>query len=400
MNAPTSHLRPRDLLLESVAALLSRPLRSVLTCLGTIMGVGTLVGVVGLTTTAQAQVSARFDALAATTVTVEDHHTKEQVLTPGNAAKVLNQVNGVTAVGYSWPISEVKVIQATPTARPVTSTRVTAVSSGLFDAVGAEISNGRVFDSFHEKAKLPVVVLGQLAADRLGITDVSTQPAILLDNRPFTVLGIIAETDRRPELLGEVLIPTETALTRYPEPEGGGNNAATMLITTRPGAAQQVAREAPWVIAPQDTSQVSVVPPPDPRSLRESVNRDLSTLLLILAGVCLFIGAVGIANTTLVAVMERVPEIGLRRSLGARPIHIFGQIITESAMLGTLGGLIGATVGIFVVLIVSLTQHWAPVMDPWLAILAPLLGLIVGAMAGLQPSWQASRIQPTEALRR
>lgn len=285
-------------------------------------------------------------------------------------------------------------------AHPIASTKVTAASNGLFEAIGATISSGRTYDAFHENAALPVAVLGQLAAERLDITDVSTQPAVLVDDRPYTVVGIMSATERLPELLGDVLIPAETIRARYGEPQSGGSNASTMLISTRAGAAQQVAKEVPWALSPQDTSQVAVVPPPDPRSLRESVDRDLSTLLLTLAGVCLFIGAVGIANTTLVAVMERVPEIGLRRSLGARPVHIFSQIITESALLGSLGGLIGATVGVFVVLLVSVIQHWAPVMELWLPALAPLLGLVVGALAGLQPSWQASRIQPMEALRR
>ena len=133
------------------------------------------------------------------------------------------------------------------------------------------------------------------------------------------------------------------------------------------------------------------------------MDADLSNLLLALAAICLFIGAVGIANTTLVAVMERTPEIGLRRSLGARSRHVFAQIIAESSLLGVLGGVVGvvgATVGILAILAVSLVQGWTPVLEPGLVVVAPAIGLAVGALAGLQPSWQASRIQPTEALRR
>ncbi|HMQ65246.1 MAG TPA: ABC transporter permease [Arachnia sp.] len=397
---PTSVLRWQDLFLEALAALLSRPARSILTCLGTVLGVGTLVTILGLTTTAQAQVSARFDALAATTVTVEDHHTTDPVFTPASVMKVLGTVNGVLAAGYYWPVKQVEDVRLLPTEPVRAQLDVTAASPGLFAAIGAEVRAGALFNAFHEEQAQPVVVVGEIAAQRLDLPDIALQPSILINDRPYQVIGILSETTRMPELLSSILIPTATSLERFGEPMTSGNNAATLLISTRPGAARQVADEVPWAITPQDVAQVQVIPPPDPRTLRESVDGDLSTLLLALAGICLFIGAVGIANTTLVAVMERTPEIGLRRSLGARSRHIFAQIITESSVLGVLGGLIGATLGVFAILVVSLAQGWTPVLDPGLVIAAPAIGLVVGALAGVQPSWQASRIQPTEALRR
>ena len=117
---PMSRLRASDLAHEALAALIARPARSVLTGLGTVLGVGTLVTILGLTTTAQAQVSARFDALAATTVTVEDHHTATPVLTPEAADRVSSLVNGVEAVGYHWPVSGVADVRVVAS-RPVSS---------------------------------------------------------------------------------------------------------------------------------------------------------------------------------------------------------------------------------------------------------------------------------------
>jgi putative ABC transport system permease protein len=397
---PTSRLRASDLAHEALAALIARPARSVLTGLGTVLGVGTLVTILGLTTTAQAQVSARFDALAATTVTVEDHHTATPVLTPEAADRVSSLVNGVEAVGYHWPVSGVADVRVVAS-RPVSSRiQVTAASPGLFAVVDAAVSSGTLFDWFHDAHALPVAVVGEIAAQRLGLPDLALAPSVLVDDRPYTVVGVISATTRMPDLLSSVIIPAGAAEERFGPPSGSGGNVATMLIATRPGAARQVAAEAPWVLTPQDLGQVEVVPPPDPRTLRESVDADLSNLLLALAAICLFIGAVGIANTTLVAVMERTPEIGLRRSLGARSRHVFAQIIAESSLLGVLGGVVGATVGILAILAVSLVQGWTPVLEPGLVVIAPAIGLAVGALAGLQPSWQASRIQPTEALRR
>lgn len=396
---PTSSLSPRDLLTEAIVALMSRPTRSILTCLGTILGVGTLVTILGLTTTAQSQVSARFDALAASTITVEDHHKTTPIFTP-EAELNVKSLNGVVSSGYYWPIQAANKIQASPQSAVVSQVSVTAASPGLFDAIGAELTVGTTFDAFHDDNQLPIAVVGEVAAARLNLPDLALQPHILINDRPYAVAGIIGNVVRLPELLSSVIIPTNTASHRFGPPTTSGANAASMLITTAPGAAQQVATEVPWAVTAQDLTQVVVVPPPDPRSLRESVDADLSNLLLTLAGICLFIGAVGIANTTLVAVMERIPEIGLRRSLGARRAHIFAHVLTESTMLGALGGLIGTTLGILTVLGISLAQGWTPVLDPKLAIFAPLIGLVVGAAAGIQPSWRASRIQPTEALRR
>ena len=102
---------------------------------------------------------------------------------------------------------------------------------------------------------------------------------------------------------------------------------------------------------------------------------------------------------TLVTVMERTGEIGLRRALGARRRHIAGQFLCESAAMGMVGGIVGASLGIIVVVAVSAARDWTPLLDPWLPFAAPPAGAIVGLVAGLYPSIRAARMEPVEALR-
>src|SRR5699024_6340231 len=129
------------------------------------------------------------------------------------------------------------------------------------------------------------------------------------------------------------------------------------------------------------------------------VGADLSALFVGLAGITVIVGAFSIANLTTVSVMERIPEIGLRRALGARPIHIGLQFVGESGLLGLIGGLIGTPLGIFVVLAVCVVREWTALLPPWL-LATPALGLAVGVVAGIYPAWRAARVEPVAALQR
>lgn len=112
------------------------------------------------------------------------------------------------------------------------------------------------------------------------------------------------------------------------------------------------------------------------------------------------IGAVGIADTTLVAVLERGGEIGLRRAPGARGRHITAPFPAESGALGVIGGLVGTALGVCTVIGVALVRDWTPVVHPATVAGAPATGLAMGLVAGLHPAWRAAGIEPAEALRR
>ncbi|MFI5803385.1 ABC transporter permease [Streptomyces sp. NPDC051561] len=398
-----SRLSARDLGLEAVAGILQRPARSALTALGTVLGVGTFVAVLGLTTTTSSQIDTRFNSLTATEVTIEDTGGPRAEFVPlsfpSGADTLVGRLNGVEAAGVYWPVNldgGLAVRAAPLKSVSAVQSQVFASSPGVLAAARPRFATGRSYDAWHERTSQRVAVLGASTAEALGITTLETAPAVFIGEHPFLVIGIVGEVERKAELLASVLVPRSTALQLWGNPSG---ERAKMLISTRPGAAVQIASEAPLALDPAHPERFTAIPPPDPKSLRTSVSSDLNQLFLLLATLCLVIGAVGIANTTLVAVLERRSEIGLRRALGARGRHVTAQFLSESGALGALGGVVGTSLGVLSVLAVSIAREWTPVIHPMVVVGAPIIGLATGLLAGLYPAWRAARVQPAETLR-
>ena len=160
-----------------------------------------------------------------------------------------------------------------------------------------------------------------------------------------------------------------------------------------------IASQAPIALSPNQPDLLRAMSAGEPRKVRSDVEGDVNSLFLTLGAVSLLVGAVGIANVTLVSVLERVGEIGLRRALGAARRHIAAQFLMESTALGLLGGVLGASLGTLVIVGVSFAREWTPVLDASLPLAAPLLGALVGLLAGVYPSMRAASLEPVDALR-
>lgn len=392
----------RDLINEAIAGMFARPGRMVLTILGVVIGLTALVATLGLSRTANNRIIGQFDELAATEIIVTSKAGPkglDPTVIPWDAAERLQRLNGVVAAGT---LSAVTVgnnlVSASPIKDPQKQTAfklsVQAASPDLFAAVRAELQSGRLFDLGHSQRTDRVAILGPSAALKLGIVSLKQLPAISIGDRLYLVIGILKGVARQPELLGSVIIPEGTA--RHDFNLAG---PTSVVVETQIGATKLIVGQIPLALKPDNLKALKIAYPPEPQRVRDAVQSDLNSLFLLLGGLTLIVGAIGIGNITLVSVMERTGEIGLRRAIGATKTHIATQFLLESTTMGIVGGVIGASVGLLIVVAVAAYQTWTPVLDPSTPFLAPLIGGLTGLVSGTYPALRAAQLEPVEAFR-
>lgn len=398
-----SGITVRDLWNESLAGMFARPGRMMLTVLGVVIGLTALVATLGLTRTAGNRIISQFDQVAATEIFVSAKPGITGIIDPRaipwDAPTRLRRLNGVAAAGT---MSEVNIgnalVSALPVKDPLNQTTfrlsVHAASPDLYRAVRADLETGRVPDLGHSERADRVAVLGPDAARRLGLVSLEQLPAIFIGDHLYLVVGILRDVARKAELLGSVIIPEGTARKDF-----GLVGPGTVVVETQIGAAYLIAEQARAALRPDDPRTLKIEVPQEPRRVRDEVQSDVNVMFLLLGGLSLVVGAIGIANITLVGVMERTGEIGLRRAIGATRGHIAEQFLFESATMGVIGGILGAGLGVIIVVAVSAYQVWTPVLDPAAPFLAPLIGGAIGLLSGAYPAMRAALLEPVEAFR-
>jgi len=391
-----SRLRPRDAVRVAATGLRSRPLRAVLSSLGIAVGIAAMVAVVGISASSRAEIDQQLRALGTNLLTVEPGQRLldgETAVLPAESVDMVARIGPVTSVSAVGAVDDAFVYRTDHIDEAKTNGITTlAARPDLLDAVSGQVASGRWLDD--ALAAYPTVVLGATTAERLGITRTDGSVAVWLGEAWFTVVGVLAPAPLAPELDAAALVGWPIA-----EELLGYDGAPTRLYErSTESQVDDVRAVLPATVNPANPEEVSVSRPSDALAAQNAADETLLALLLALGGVALLVGGIGVANTMVIAVLERRSEIGLRRALGATRAHIRIQFLGESVLLGGFGGIGGAVLGGLVTAVFAASRDWPFALPLWVLGGAAAATILVGALAGAYPASRAARMSPTAAL--
>ncbi|MCY0916866.1 ABC transporter permease [Streptomyces sp. H27-G5] len=386
-------MSPRDVFHVGSAGLRSRPMRVFLSALGIAIGIATMIAVVGISSSSQAKLLRELDKLGTNMLVVtpgQSMFSGQDTKLPKDAPGMIARIEGVESVGTTGDVKESVRRSENIPKEETGAIAVKAARDRLLDTLRARMAKGTWLTG--ATGRYPSVVLGDVSARRLGITEPGRQ--VFIGGRYFTVIGILEPVPLAPEIERSALVGWEAAerlLGFDGHPTAVYERSADDRVTA---VRDLVARTA----NPSSPSTVSVTDPSAALQAKAATEGAFSTLLLGLGGIALLVGGVGVANTMIISVLERRHEIGLRRSLGATKGQVRIQFVTESLLLSGLGGVAGIVLG------GAATAVYARAGDlPWVVPLWAVTGgfastLAVGTFAGLYPAVRAARLSPTLAL--
>jgi putative ABC transport system permease protein len=377
----------------------TRRLRAALSAIGVAIGIAAMVAVLGISDSSRAGLVAELDELGTNLLTVTPGQTflGANAELPASAVRAVRHLESVRSAAGVTSVSGATVRRSPFIEAAETSgVSVEAADPQLLSTLGGRMLQGRFLDAAN--ARYPLVVLGTVAAQRLGVQQLTAngRPVnVYIENRWFTVAGIMGSLPLAPEIERAALIGYPVAARLF----GTTRHVSTLYVRADPERVREADALLGATADPQNPEQTQVSRPSDALQARADAQSTLTSVFLGLGAVALLVGGVGIANVMVISVLERRSEIGLRRALGARSVHIGTQFIGESVLLSLLGGCAGVGLGALATAGYAASQGWQLVV-PLLAVAgAVVLALALGAVAGLYPAIRAARLAPAAALR-
>jgi putative ABC transport system permease protein len=391
-----SRMHAADVGRTASVGLRTRKLRAALSALGIMIGIAAMVGVLGLSESSKSDLLAQLDRLGTNLLTVQAG-TGIGVGSgelPADAAAMVARIGPVETTSTISDVDDARVYRNDFIPSGQTSgISVHAVDINLLETLAGSMAQGRFLDE--ATAALPTTVLGSVAAERLGVTEVTGDQLVWLGGQWFTVIGVLDQFELNPDLDRAALVGPEAAEV-FLDNDG---IPSSVLVRTNPEFIDDVRAVLPATANPEFPEEVEVDRPSDALEAKEAADDAFTALFLGLGAVALLVGGVGIANVMVISVLERRAEIGLRRALGATRRHVALQFLGEALLLAGIGGIGGVGLGVLVTRLYADIKEWDALIPPIAMFGGIAAAVIIGAVAGLYPAIRAARMSPTEALR-
>ena len=399
-----------SLVAMAVGSVRRNAVRSVLTMLGVVIGVGSVVVMVAIGQGATKEVTAKVSRLGTNLIVITPGATRTGGVSGGAGSQMTLTMDDLESLQKeAQEISAITPVLVAPS-RVVAGpnnwrTQALGVSADYLKIRSWEVQSGRYFDASEFQSRRKVAVLGQTVSQALFGEEDAVGRTVRIREIPVEIIGVLSK--KGPTVDGAdqddvVLMPSTTVQTRM----AGRNFLGQILVSASDPARVDAARRELAVIlrenhrlSPKDPDDFTIKDQREMAELAQGTTRVMTLLLLVVASVSLVVGGIGIMNIMLVSVTERTREIGIRRALGARRRDVLAQFLVEAVVLSVLGGVLGALLGVGVTALLRELTGWAAEVTVSSIFLAMGFSVGVGVLFGWWPARRAAALEPIEALR-
>lgn len=386
----------------SMRSILRNRMRSLLTTLGVIIGVSSVIIMVAVGEGSQAQIRENISSMGTNLIQIRPPRGRfsvnrlsiQDVEAIRREAEYIGAISGVVRAG----------VMAAGGSGYWSST-VFGCEEDYLAVRNWSLREGEMFGPEDNRARRKVAVIGSTVADELFAGMEATGQTIRLGNLPLTIIGVLSskgKTGMGDDQDNVILVPLMTARGRLSRSEWLDSIEMSALDEGRMAQAQDEVEEIMRVqhrLGPFDDLSFQIFNQEEIISVASSTAKTLTALLAAIAGVSLLVGGIGIMNIMLVSVTERTREIGIRLSVGARRRDILSQFLTEAIVLSLLGGLIGILLSLGAIWLLNNFWQIRAVVSWNFIALAALFAAFVGIFFGYYPARKASAMSPIDALR-
>ncbi|MDA1329570.1 MAG: ABC transporter permease [Chloroflexi bacterium] len=400
-------------IIEALQSLTANKLRSTLTILGIVIGVGAVIAMLGIGEGAQNTITGSISDIGTNLLFIGEGGSEDvrnpQPLTRDDADAIRDVFQAPSVLG----VAEILQGSAEVSARGnSTVTQLNGVTPDYEWVRNATVGEGEFINDSQLLARSAVVLLGKDVAEELfGHSDGLVGESVRIDGQPFRVIGVLEEKGGNGFVNEDdrVIVPLTTAQARLLRRSTPGQVDLVVVQAVSSEVVPQAAEEIGAILRARHRTGIgeddfSIFTQEDFLSTAETITGVLTIFLGGIAAISLLVGGIGIMNIMLVSVIERTREIGLRKALGARKMDILIQFLAESSLLSLVGGLLGIVLGWFISLIVgriaaASNTDLVPVIGLNAVLLATLFSTAVGLFFGIYPANRAANLEPVDALR-